>query len=196
MAEVPRFCGGCGQRVRAGVRFCEACGRPVPADLPAGPLPPPPPAAVSPPPPVASYAPAGKRRGPITGKVIVILVGLLIVVYGAMGPLLDVAGATTLATVTDVSPGDEDNYEITYTFMAGGREVSGSISRDTTNLAELPQAGSTIPVRYLKALPGVSLPAAGGSPLGSVAAVIFGLVLIFLGFKFSWSTSLTSGGDD
>ncbi len=193
MAETLRFCSGCGRPLRAGVRFCEACGRPVPGQ-PA--VPPPPPVAqpASLPPSPAPYAP--KSRGSMTGKVIVILIGLLVVVYGTRGPLLDVVGASALATVTSVSPGDEDGYDIAYTFVAGGREVSGEINKDTLNVAELPQVGSAIPVRYLKALPGVSLPASGGSPLGSVGVVVFGLVLIFLGLKFSWSASLTSGGDD
>ncbi len=130
------------------------------------------------------------------GKVIVVLVGLLLIGFGLQGPLLAAFGATTVAEVTDVSPGEETaEYTIEYRFMVSGKEFSGSVDRQAYNVATLPGEGSTMRVRYLRAMPSINSPVSGGpSPVATLGAIALGIVVVVLGLKFSWRVS--SGGDD
>ncbi|HOG46069.1 MAG TPA: zinc ribbon domain-containing protein [Anaerolineae bacterium] len=200
-AQAAHFCGRCGKPLKAGVSFCESCGAPLAG---APPYPPPPPPVAGPaygPPPVATAAVAPRpqpatRGGSVIGKIVVILVGLLIAGFGLQGPLLEVAGATTLAAVTDVSPGEETGeYTIRYRFTpAGGTAVTGSVQRQAFNVATLPREGSTMRVRYLRIWPAINGPASGGlSPLASLGVIALGIVIIVLGFKFSWRISSGRG---
>lgn len=195
-----RFCGRCGAALKAGQRFCEACGAPLSAPA-AEPPPPPLNAAQRPagrtPAPARAAAPPAKKRGSILAKGVVILVGLLIIGFGLQGPLLGAFGATATALVTDVSPGEETGeYTIEYRFtVPGGRQVTGSTERQAYNIATLPREGSTIAVRYLRALPTINGPVSGGlSVPASLGTVVLGIVVVVLGAKLSWTFS--RGGDD
>lgn len=122
-------------------------------------------------------------------RMLVMVAGLALVVFGLQGIVLGVVGRSVTATVLDVerragSEAMDYEYTIRYRFrMADGRVVNGNdtLSR-VYNTATLPAEGSTLAVKYLAAWPAVNAPArATGFTLARIGVAALGFVIIVAG---------------
>lgn len=123
-------------------------------------------------------------------RLLALVAGLALVVYGLQGPLLSVAGTAATGYVVDVerrAGSDQMDYEysIRYRFTVAGKEYTGvdSMTRvyDSTRL---PDTGSPIAVRYLTAYPAINAPArTAGFNLGRLGAMALGILVIVAGRK-------------
>ncbi len=182
-----RYCEQCGAPLGPNARFCGKCGQPVAQPAPPPPAPPPP----QPPAPAVSRAQAQacavmetapkKKRTPILGRLLAILVGLVLIVLGLRGPILSIAGQPETAVITDVSVSDREDheYQITYRFVAGGKAYTGSWNQEALNVATLPNEGAQVSIRYLPAWPNLNAPARDTAPsLTSLLLVGLGVLLV------------------
>ncbi len=76
----------------------------------------------------------------------------------------------------------ESNYIISYSFRVGDKVYTGSTQRNRSyNIAQLPDTGSVLTVRYLPGHPGFN--AEAGTPLMGMLVLGAGMVLIYLRLK-------------
>lgn len=186
-----RYCEYCGAALGPDARFCGRCGRPVAQAAP-------PPQATEPLPPVQPVSRAQaqacavvetlpkKKRTPILGRILAVLVGLLLVALGLRGPILGIMGESATAIITDVSLSDaeEHEYQIAYRFSVGSQTYTGAWNQEALNVATLPGEGAQIAVRYLPAWPGLNAPVRHTTPgLANLLLVGLGVLLIVFNGK-------------
>jgi len=132
---------------------------------------------------------------------VLILVGILLILAGLQAPLALVLGTSAQGTVTSVTqkidstsdPMDHD-YQVSYRYVAGGRERSGSFTMTKVfNVATLPSAGSALEIRYIPWLPFVSTPVGRGSP-GLSLLLLSGLGVLLLVVGIRGSATIRVGG--
>jgi len=184
-----RYCEQCGAPLGPNARFCGKCGQAVaqPATRPAPPTPQPPAPAVS-----RAQAQAcavmetapKKKRTPILGRVLAILVGLALIFFGLRGPILSIAGHPATAVITDVSVSDseEHEYQITYQFVADGTKYTGSWNQEALNITTLPNEGARVSIRYLPAWPALNAPARDAAP-SPASLILLGLGVLLIAFN-------------
>lgn len=212
MSSQPAFCAYCGARLTPGSAFCTSCGQRVVAApqevAPAYPPPgPPPPPAMGPAPAAPTAPPTPRRRssrgqasrktkasgakGKSVGTALLLtLVGVLLVIMGLRGPVLEVAGASAPGVITDVtqdtSSEDSDyTYNISYSFRTSDGEQHNGITKrsNVLNAGTLPAPGSAINVRYLPSLPLVNAPSGEATlSIGSIMMLVIGVGLTV----FAW----------
>jgi len=124
-------------------------------------------------------------------------IGILLLLLGLRGVVLQVVGKATQATVTDVKKavGQQDdqmdhNYQISYRFSVNGKGYDGMLTRKKVyNAATLPSVGASVPIRYLASAPminaGTNEGALGGLILGGL-----GVGLFIIGIKPGKSATL------
>lgn len=173
MATQPRFCAHCGAPLQANVRFCASCGQavvPATAPQPAAPsyqAPPqvgyqgPPQVVYQSPPAYAQPQPARPKRRLSLGTILLLAAGvLLLLLLLARFVALEVAGETTVGTVTAVELADSEEYtyQVSYTFRGpDGARVSGNATlNDVLNVGTLPNVGDQVTVRYLPFWPAIN----------------------------------------
>jgi len=113
-------------------------------------------------------------------RLIFVGVGILLILLGARGVALRVAGKSTQAIVTGVkraTDGQNDmmdhNYRIGYRFAVNGKDFSGSLMRKKVyNTATLPSTGGTVAIRYLPSVPSIN----GGSNEGLLTGLVLGVL--------------------
>jgi hypothetical protein len=190
-----RFCEQCGTAMSPTARFCGKCGQPV-SDSAAGPTLAPAPKAPAPTEQVRvaiaedqAYAvaqAAPKKKSSVWSRLLFVLIGLALIFLGLRGPILGLVGEQATATVTDVSEGEDHQYDVAYRFTVNGSEVRGAWTQEALNIATLPREGNTVSVRYLPAWPGMmNVPANQAAPsIANLALAALGLALILFNGKF------------
>lgn len=131
-----------------------------------------------------------KKR--ISGRLVLIGVGVLLVLLGVQAIVVKVAGTTTQGTVAGVeqvvsetSDKMDHNYRISYRFSVNGKDYSGSLDRKKVyNVATLPAEGSAISVRYLAAAPFLNGPA-DASPLTGILLGGLGIFVVVIGLRLN-----------
>lgn len=204
MSSQPAFCMHCGAPLAPGAAFCTSCGQRVATAYPPPPSPsPPPPPQPSPAPAVEAAPPAPRRRSSsrskpakakgssVGGKILLTFVGLLLMLMGVRGPVLQVAGSSAPGVITDVtrdtSSEDSDyDYNISYSFrMPDGEQRNGMTRRSNVlNTGTLPRTGSAVTVRYLPSLPLLNAPSGEAKlSIGSIVMLVIGVGLIVLAWR-------------
>ncbi len=186
-----RYCEHCGAALGPDARFCGRCGQPVAQAAP-------PPQAAEPQPPAQPVSRAQaqacavvetmpkRKRTPILGRVLAVLVGLLLIALGLRGPILGVMGESATAVITDVSLSDaeEHEYQIAYRFSVGGQTYTGAWDQEVLNVATLPGEGAQIAVHYLPAWPVLNAPVRHTTPgLANLLLVGLGVLLVLFNGK-------------
>ena len=145
---------------------------------------------------LAQPARAQRKGVGLLSRIVSILLGLLLIAFGLRGPILDIAGASTMATVTGVAEGEEDfNYTVSYRFTVHRTPYSGTMGLEAYNSALIPEQGSLLAVRYLPLWPTINAAGkASGLGLGHIAAVVAGIVLIAVSGRVAWRFG--ASGDD
>ncbi len=189
-----KFCRQCGHPISQGKSFCEACGTPV--DASRGPVTSPSLSQPLPHQPITQEMPpqhvlGGEKKKNGAPALLFVLIGLMLLLFALRFPLLSIAGKQTAAVVTDTrqlvhgsSDRMDNNYRITYSYMAenGDRYQSSYQMNKVLNISNLPRVNSTMRVRYLPALPQVSVPVSQEDDvLGILGTGVLGLFLIVLG---------------
>jgi hypothetical protein len=112
-------------------------------------------------------------------------VGVLLILVGLRGVVLQVVGKATQAAVTDVkkdvsqqSDAMDHNYRISYRFSVNGKDYRGTLTRKKVyNAVMLPSVGASVPIRYLASAPminaGTNEGAFGGLVLGGLGVGLF-----------------------
>lgn len=202
IAEGASFCGRCGARAAANrycpncnaglhpdASFCPSCG--AQQDAPSG----------------SQREGSGRQRSAVKattrpskkvkrmsgrsllGRIAMVLVGLLLLLFGLSQQLLLVAGDTTTATVTDVQIETDDDdpteryYDVRYRFSVKGTTYTGSYNISVGS-GRAPSKGSTVRVAYLGFLPSVNARDDGiGLGVTGLLMMAVGGLLIFLQFR-------------
>ena len=188
MAQQPTFCIHCGYPVNPGVSFCRTCGAQI-ASYPS----------------ITDYSayqtPSGavqkQRKRP---SIIVIIIGILLIIGGLLGPAALIFGNATTGNIISVeqeidSSSDrmDYNYQITYDFATTeGKRYTGRYNMNKVyNIANLPDTGSSLLVKYIPFLPNISAPANQGSPvIGMLALCGLGILLVIFGVKGSTAINM------
>lgn len=190
MAQQQAFCVHCGQPLNPGASFCGSCGATVgqttvEANTPTG-----------------FYPYAGTAAGPMTAMAqpqprrrpnfLLIVVGFALVLIGLIQPAARLFGEATTASIVETeqkidSSSDkmDYNYQITYAFSVDGKRYTGSYQMNKVyNIANLPDMGSWLDIKYLAFMPYINTPVNMGNPfLVLLIAGGLGILLIVLGIK-------------
>jgi hypothetical protein len=122
---------------------------------------------------------------PVRHRLLFAGVGVLLILLGLRGVVLQIAGKSAQATVTEVkravSRQDDKmdhNYRIAYRFAVNGKDYTGMLTRKKVyNIATLPSVGTTLAIRYLASAPAINGGAnegvLGGLVLGALGVVLF-----------------------
>ncbi len=171
------LCSSCNSPLRAGQRFCSACGRPA---VPAAP-------------------PRAAQRGRRKRSLPLILLALLLLVFSLSQMSLGLFGVNTQASVTRIeqrihigtgadaeNTRDPTRYEFYYRFTAAdGSAQSGSVIKSAPHGIAAGADGSlqTITVRYLPFLPHINGAVEDTGVLSGLLFLGFSLLLLTLGIS-------------
>lgn len=188
MAQQLTFCIHCGQPVNSGTSIWRTCGAQI-ADYPS--------TSVNRAYQIPSGAVQVQRKRP---SIIVIIIGILLIIGGLLGPAALIFGNATTGNIISVEQDIDSssdrmdyNYQITYDFATKeGKRYTGRYNMNKVyNIANLPDTGSSLPVKYIPFLPNVSTPANQGSPvIGMLALCGLGILLVTFGVKGSTAINM------
>ncbi len=183
------FCYNCGKIVPKGAQFCSSCGAPIssePGNAPIQPL-------------TQNSQQQNVKRNSRRISIPAVILGILLLLFGLRIPILGLFGTSTSAVVTDTrqivdSTSDkmDYNYSITYSYTdQNGKDHTSSYQMNKVyNSSSLPGINSTISVKYLPAVPFISVTSAQSNGIGALILMGLGLLLIILGFSGKVSISM------
>lgn len=127
----------------------------------------------------------------IGGRILITLVGAVLILYNVGSPLLGVIGEKGVAVVTSIrrQGGERDEsvpgrytYYVGYTFtLPSGQKVDGSTTTISGAVYLKADGTTTMPVRYLKQVPLISMPEQDTKPsVGNFISIGLGMLIIFV----------------